>query len=594
MTKRACEVSLDKCPGVDYPISNFSSEAPDPVVYYAPRWPRGSTGNFLPGENQPDASLGCDELQLLASEISQGVADALAQVYDLDCTNPNSDHNDPPVPPTPPLWPPYDPWPPPEPPIVPPPPNEPPLPHVKRQISFAEVPGTWLCQDVDFDSQVVARGEAFPTSASAYTVLFGEPEYEIVISVTNGQVPPGLTLVQPDNRLAKLQGTPTQAGVYTFTVHAEVTNEANRTADVSVTLYVLGVTNKALPGGKTCNPYSHQIAATGGHGVISVALYAGSLPPGFILSSDGTLHGITTVIADYNFDVILQDSASADCVVYGITVSITKGVTITNPNLPAGQTGWPYSNQFFGQDGTGPYTFTLAEGILPNGLTLDSDGTVHGTPTVADDFSFTVTVTDSTGVLCTVDCTMSTFSCTLGITNNILNAEQVDWPMSQTFVGSGGSGPYTFTLDSGSLPAGVTLHSNGLVDGTPTETGPFDFDVLVEDTAGCKTVVTCGLFIYEMFMNIAEYNGVIMPLNHVFDGTQDEYGPGPYLDSTTPPYTFSLFSGSLPTGLTLLNHYPSTARFSGTASVAGTYNFVLQIHDSLGKKSKQAFVKTVA
>ena len=59
-------------------------------------------------------------------------------------------------------------------------------------------------------------------------------------------------------------------------------------------------------------------------------------------------------------------------------------------------------------------------------------------------------------------------------------------PYSQTNTASGGSLlPYTFVLASGSLPGGLTLSTNGLLSGTPTAGGTFNFTVMVQDANGC-------------------------------------------------------------------------------------------------------------
>jgi hypothetical protein len=52
---------------------------------------------------------------------------------------------------------------------------------------------------------------------------------------------------------------------------------------------------------------------------------------------------------------------------------------------------------------------------------------------------------------------------------------------SRQLIATGGTTPYTWSLLSGSLPAGVVLNSNGIVGGTPTATGTFDFTVKVTD-----------------------------------------------------------------------------------------------------------------
>src|SRR5262249_8641086 len=47
--------------------------------------------------------------------------------------------------------------------------------------------------------------------------------------------------------------------------------------------------------------------------------------------------------------------------------------------------------------GFNSFTFSVTDGALPDGLSLASDGTLSGTPTNANSFSFTVTATDANG-----------------------------------------------------------------------------------------------------------------------------------------------------------------------------------------------------
>lgn len=60
----------------------------------------------------------------------------------------------------------------------------------------------------------------------------------------------------------------------------------------------------------------------------------------------------------------------------------------------------------------------------------------------------------------------------------------VTYPPNQTFIGAGGTAPYTFTLNSGSLPPGLSLSAGGTISGTPTSTGVYTFTVSCVDVAG--------------------------------------------------------------------------------------------------------------
>ena len=56
---------------------------------------------------------------------------------------------------------------------------------------------------------------------------------------------------------------------------------------------------------------------------------------------------------------------------------------------------------------------------------------------------------------------------------------------STTISEYGGIGPFTFSITSGSLPAGLSLGSStGVISGTPTTPGTYTFTLKVNDSAG--------------------------------------------------------------------------------------------------------------
>jgi hypothetical protein len=67
-------------------------------------------------------------------------------------------------------------------------------------------------------------------------------------------------------------------------------------------------------------------------------------------------------------------------------------------NLAGGAPSGAYSETINAQGGTSPYTFAVTSGALPTGTTLNpSSGVISGTPSAAGTFTFTITVTDSSG-----------------------------------------------------------------------------------------------------------------------------------------------------------------------------------------------------
>jgi hypothetical protein len=70
----------------------------------------------------------------------------------------------------------------------------------------------------------------------------------------------------------------------------------------------------------------------------------------------------------------------------------------TNAALPDGSVGVSYTHQFAVTGGASPYTWSLATGsVLPPGLAFSIDGSVTGTPTLANVFGFFVKVNDAAG-----------------------------------------------------------------------------------------------------------------------------------------------------------------------------------------------------
>ena len=79
---------------------------------------------------------------------------------------------------------------------------------------------------------------------------------------------------------------------------------------------------------------------------------------------------------------------------------------------------------------------------------------------------------------------------------------------SQTFTASGGTGPYTFAISAGALPTGLSLSSGGVLSGTPTVTGYFNFTVRATDSLSATgtqayTLYIAGLIYWFICTNAA-------------------------------------------------------------------------------------------
>src|SRR5213076_15471 len=109
-------------------------------------------------------------------------------------------------------------------------------------------------------------------------------------------------------------------------------------------------------------------------------------------------------------------------------------------------------------------------GALPTGVSLNaSTGAITGTPALAGNFAFTIKVTDGSAQSQTANTSISVVAAPLQISTTTSNTTATSGgSFSLQFVATGGVPPYTFSLASGTLPAGLTLNpSTGLLSGTP-------------------------------------------------------------------------------------------------------------------------------
>lgn len=156
-----------------------------------------------------------------------------------------------------------------------------------------------------------------------------------------------------------------------------------------------------LPDGVAGQPYSATLTAAGGTGgSYAWSVSMGNLPPGVTVSPtgtpDATLSGLPTGGGNYTFTIAVTDffgqsaSRQYSIVVAGPVLEIT---TYVAPQLDVGQN---YSFTLGAAGGSAPYTWSIAQGTLPAGLTLNAD-VISGTPSVNIQTDTLVRVTDAGG-----------------------------------------------------------------------------------------------------------------------------------------------------------------------------------------------------
>lgn len=104
-----------------------------------------------------------------------------------------------------------------------------------------------------------------------------------------------------------------------------------------------------------------------------------------------------------------------------------------------------YEFQFLAESGTLPYIWSLVDGTLPTGLTLNSDGLLNGTPTETGQFSFTVQVIDDDSNIDQITCSMVVYSSISDIESVIDTSSMV--AVSSSIQGTNYLASYAFDRD---------------------------------------------------------------------------------------------------------------------------------------------------
>jgi hypothetical protein len=151
---------------------------------------------------------------------------------------------------------------------------------------------------------------------------------------------------------------------------------------------------------------------------------------------------------------------------------------------------------------------------------------------------------------------------------------------NQTLTATGGTGPLTWDVSSGSLPGGLSLSNGGVLSGLPTPTGTFNFTVRVQDSSSKTAIKSLSITLTGGTLAIATSSLPTGVLGTAYSATVSASGG-------TPPFSWSVpnpadLANLTAAGLTL---NPSTGEISGTlmaVTTPATVNFTVHVTDSAG------------
>ena len=172
---------------------------------------------------------------------------------------------------------------------------------------------------------------------------------------------------------------------------------------------------------------------------------------------------------------------------YGSSNSTWQSAQLFKPadNIaPQGAVNETYSTSIVGI-GPGPLTFTVKSGSLPAGVLLATQtGAISGTPTAAGVTSrVLVDIADAAGHHTWRDVAIQVNG-PLSISIAPFADAVTNQPYTTRILAAGGSSGRTWTVVSGSLPPGLTLGTDGVINGTASTPGSYTFTVQVADHQG--------------------------------------------------------------------------------------------------------------
>lgn len=423
-----------------------------------------------------------------------------------------------------------------------------------------------------------------PNVGAAYsqtlTTTGGTAPYSYVLN--GGTLPPGLSL----SAGGTISGTPTASGPHTFSIHVTDSTSGtplatDKSYTVNIPAPVLDITPDAPPNAAQSVPYNLTFTGSGGTAPYTFSIESGSLPPGLSMNSSGVVSGTPTTLGSYTFSLKLDDSTTISTggdhfIAQSVTITVVAAPTIVvNPaTLPAATIGTAYSQAATASGGTAPYSFLVSAGTLPAGLALSSTGTLSGTPTAAGTFNFTIRATDANSFTGTRAYALVVNAPTISVAPATLPNATVATAYNQAITASGGTSTYAFAVTAGALPAGLTLSSTGVLSGTPTAGGSFNFTVTATDSSTGTGAPFTGSRAYSLV--VAAPTISLAPATLPNATVASAYSQTVTASGGTAPYSFAVTAGALPPGLAL----GSTGALSGTPTASGSFNFTVTATDS--------------
>jgi hypothetical protein len=376
-------------------------------------------------------------------------------------------------------------------------------------------------------------------------------------SILSGSLPSGITMT--DGLLSGSAATESSNSFVVRATSAAFNVYADQAFSMLVAVKPAWATGETLSGVASDEPMSLQLNASS-----TVAYTATSaLPPGVALSSSGVLSGAPTTPSSASFTIRATSVAPnvwTDRVFSMLIVS--RPAWGTSQQLGDVLLGAPQSTQLQASAATG---YVVQSGSATGGCALSGAGLLSGTTNAAGVFSFVVRASTQTPDVYAD----RTFVQAVAPYPVWVSGSDVDVPVNES-VGRqlSATDGASYAVVAGSLPQGLVLSSAGLLHGTTSSAGTFLVTVRATSIAAS--------FYTDKVFNV---RGAVVPTwttSPIVPATVLDTAMAPIRMAASSAVSFSVVSGTLPTGVTLI-----AGELSGTPTSQGTSTFTVRASTSV-------------
>lgn len=466
-----------------------------------------------------------------------------------------------------------------------------------RPITIPQLPDaiTWN-ESNPFAMQEGKVGQAYNVSAPIATSAW---KLGVTYSITSGSLPPGLTY-NPSTDM--ISGTPNDAKGGTYTIVLQGT-DGYATSTITTSIYI-------VPDILTWDDNSTSLETLSGY-TPNTAYNSNLVDANSSLNYNVSYSIGAALTNDLNYNSSGNDvsgtpdyTVGSDGNIY-TTVTATDGyATITRqvkiPRVPDVIT-WSYTNLANGHDNQAysqtlnrasslyqmPITYAVTSGSLPPGLSMNSDGTISGTPTSDNTVTINFTVTATDGIASASENESITIigdtitwndGGASGSGEGVASGQQERY-YDINLVGATSDSGFTvnYTLGNASPPPGMSWDGEHIY-GTPTQGGTWNYTVTAYDSHGPNITRTFSIYIAP---DVITWNdgGASGSSEWVPGGTQGRgYSQGMVgATSNLGNQVYYTYNGSPPPSMSF-----NGLTISGTPTQGGTWYYTITAYDNVG------------